>query len=167
MLTSFWLHVDIGEPSECWNWLGGKRLGYGLFNHKRKSYGAHRFAWLLVYGRWPKEQIDHLCKNRGCVNPLHLEDVSARVNTLRSDGLAALNLRKIACPRGHAYNGNNTYVTKRGQRMCRVCHRDREVIRRSLYFNHHEFNSARQGDGLGVGNLRPLPAGKSSRGQTR
>jgi len=72
--------------------------------------------------------IDHLCRNRACVKPAHLEAVSQRVNTLRSPiAVAAINARKTHCKRGHAFDDLNTRVSigPNGQRRrdCRACHR--------------------------------------------
>lgn len=66
--------------------------------------------------------IDHLCRNRGCVNPDHLEAVTQRENILRGEGLAAANARKTHCPKGHPYSGENLYVVpSSGRRQCRIC----------------------------------------------
>jgi hypothetical protein len=87
---------------------------------------AHRVAYVLSVGPIPKGlTIDHLCRNRGCVNPTHLEAVTQRENTLRSPiALAALNAAKTHCPKGHPYSGANVELRGRS-RGCRSCHQER------------------------------------------
>jgi hypothetical protein len=91
---------------------------------------AHRFAYESVHGPiTPGLVIDHLCRVRLCVNPAHLEPVTPGENSRR--GYAwLLNRRnhqtvKTHCPAGHAYRGANLYVSPRGDRRCRTCHRER------------------------------------------
>lgn len=67
--------------------------------------------------------IDHLCRNRSCVNPKHLEEVTIKENILRGKGIAANNNRKTHCKEGHEFNNKNTYITFKNQRSCRVCHK--------------------------------------------
>jgi late competence protein required for DNA uptake (superfamily II DNA/RNA helicase) len=67
-------------------------------------------------------QIDHLCRNRRCVNPDHLEVVTAQMNTLRGETLAAANAAKTQCDHGHEFTEENTYAY-RGHRHCRECRR--------------------------------------------
>ncbi|MGZ6854085.1 MAG: HNH endonuclease [Mycobacteriaceae bacterium] len=79
-------------------------------------------------------ELDHLCRNRRCVNPDHLEPVSHRENCHRAElGVAAADIMRSRthCPRGHKYDQSNTYRTPKGYRVCRTCHRDRERSRRS------------------------------------
>lgn len=77
---------------------------------------AHRIAWELTNGEIPKGlQIDHLCMNKPCVNPEHMELVTNRENKLRW----AAQLTK--CPKGHPYSGNNLRVDKIGTKRCRIC----------------------------------------------
>jgi hypothetical protein len=66
---------------------------------------------------------DHLCKTPRCINPDHLEVVSRRINTLRSDNPAAQNARKTHCLRGHELAGSNLYVTPDERRQCKTCRR--------------------------------------------
>src|SRR6185369_13442505 len=80
----FWSKVDAS--GDCWIWRGtddGK--GYGVMHLGRTTTTAHRFAYTLLVGPIPPGlQIDHLCRNRACVNPDHMEPVTQRVNSLRS-----------------------------------------------------------------------------------
>ena len=69
------------EVSGCWNWLRGKYdTGYGSINNVR----AHRLVYEVLSGPIPEGyQLDHLCQNRGCVNPSHLEPVLPKENKQR------------------------------------------------------------------------------------
>jgi hypothetical protein len=134
--TRFWSKVVIGGEDECWQWLAATRRGYGLFGiswRPTRQALAHRFAYEFLVGPIPEGMtLDHLCRNRGCVNPAHLEPVTGRENTLRGNGPAGVNARKTYCERGHAYDDENTYWVKtptgRG-RKCRICERARRRVR--------------------------------------
>jgi hypothetical protein len=89
---------------------------------------AHRFAWELLRGAIPDGlTLDHLCRNRRCVNPDHLEPVTAVENTMRGQAPHAINARKTHCLRGHAFDEENTYVRSDGARICRACVRARNT----------------------------------------
>lgn len=94
-------------------------------NGKAKTLRAHRIAYALHYQKEPSNALDHLCRNRACCNPSHLEDVSSRVNTLRGIGHTAINARKTRCPRGHELSGHNLVIVNAPNRLpyrvCRTC----------------------------------------------
>lgn len=123
-------------PNGCIEWTAGTNgVGYGLFHRyvlggDAKVY-AHRWAYEQRYGPIPTGlHLDHLCRNTLCVNPEHLEPVSAAVNVLRGVSSPANNARKVACHRGHPLSGENLYITpSTGYRSCRECARQRERAR--------------------------------------
>lgn len=133
--SRFWRKVDVPfTPGSCWTWNAGTNGdGYGTFGltlapHTYKAVGAHRLVYEALVGPIPAGmEIDHLCRNRRCVRPDHLEAVSHRVNVLRSDGPAALAARRTACPRGHAYDR----IESGKYRRCGQCVRDRYHARRA------------------------------------
>lgn len=135
----FWYDVrSIGAGhDDCWEWSGFRHpRGYGRFMDKGKGYQAHRFAYEQVIGPIPEGlQLDHLCRNRACVNPAHLEPVDNQTNTLRGEGLTAENARKTECKRGHPLVPENVYVIpSTGSRVCRRCNTDRTIAWRKRRF---------------------------------
>jgi hypothetical protein len=112
---------------DCLVWLGPlDRDGYGTFYFRRKNRRAHRVAWYALGGPIPEGHvINHICRNRACVNPQHLDLVTVRDNALRdSTNRAYVNSRKTACPRGHPFDRTVVYK-ERTQRVCSICEREK------------------------------------------
>jgi hypothetical protein len=120
------------------------RSGYGQFKLHGRQLAAHRMAYELRIGRIPEGLvIDHLCRVRHCVAPLHLEAVTNAENIRRGEtGLrsGAYMRAKTHCPRGHAYDAANTYIRSDGSRICRTC-----KSRRSR--NYYERKTGRRASG--------------------
>lgn len=116
------------RPDGCWVWTACRVWnGYGQFRVAGKTVYAHRFAYELLVGPIPDGlELDHLCRNRACVNPSHLEVVDSRTNTLRGDGPAAQNARKTHCAHGHELTLENIWRSGRNSRLCRACSLDRQ-----------------------------------------
>jgi len=124
----FWSKVEYLGPDECWLWKAGKLgHGYGMVwnNQKNTNVAAHRTAYELMVGEIPDGlTIDHLCRNRACVNPNHMEAVSRGENVLRGVGPTAKNAQKDVCHRGHKFDGVHKEHGK-DYRYCRSCARDK------------------------------------------
>lgn len=137
-IAAFWDKVD--KSGECWVWTGGKTLkGYGQAylgptrNSPRKR--VHTVSWTLIRGPVPEGlTLDHLCRNKLCVNPDHLELVTAEENTRRANSFRVL---PDSCPKGHPFVEENTYHPVRKNkdgttyttRACKAC--QQEVSRRA------------------------------------
>lgn len=114
----------------CWNWSAGMiSAGYSAFGSRpgelpsREIY-AHRFAYRVLVGEIEKgKHLDHLCRNRACSNPMHLEVVSPRENLMRgAETVARLNSEKTHCLNGHALSGSNLrIIIRNGKYKIRVC----------------------------------------------
>lgn len=132
----FWKRVH--KTSGCWMWTGRTgRGGYGIFSASHeKAVLAHRRSFELVKGLIPEGlTLDHLCRNRLCVNPDHLEPVSLSENNRRSTSPSALNSRKNHCKHGHEFTPENTHICTNGGRLCKECSR---INRRKYRARHLE-----------------------------
>lgn len=121
----FWSKVD--KTFDCWNWTGSlQSSGYGCWTFNGKRVLAHRVAYERLVGPIPAGlQIDHLCRNKVCVNPDHLEPVTAAVNMSRTPQALATH-----CHKGHPLSGSNLGRTGKGSRRCMQCNRDTAAAHR-------------------------------------
>lgn len=124
MLADFMFFVSV-TPT-CWVWKGRiKDTGYGaLYRRRLFDDYAHRISYRLFVGEIPEGlTIDHLCRNRVCVNPEHLEAVTQRINNLRGTGVSARHAVATYCQRGHPKSEANTYYAPDGRGgCCRECY---------------------------------------------
>ena len=130
-MERFWAKVNKEGPipenrpdlGPCWDWLGATIIGYGVFGRGPQKL-VHRLSYEIFVGPIPYGlQIDHLCRNRSCLNPDHLEAVTGTENQYRSMSPTGLNARKTHCKRGHPFDERNTRIGKDGSRNCRTCAR--------------------------------------------
>jgi hypothetical protein len=140
----FWMKVNKDGPIDtvhggcCWIWLaarkGRKGEDYGAFWVGGRGVFAHRWSYIEAHGEPPAgTEIDHLCRNRFCVNPEHLEAVSHSVNVLRGNGPTAAHARQTHCKHGHPLSGDNVRLRRMppGGRTCVTC--DRAKAQRRYY----------------------------------
>ena len=144
VIKRFWDKVDIKGKDECWEWKASDNgTGYGKFYLKgwqnSEFIYAHRVSYILYYGKIPKNyEIDHLCRNRICVNPQHLEAVLGKINILRGISCSAQNARKTHCIKGHLLSDENLYHLGEGEkRICKICRKENyeksNKIRKKIY----------------------------------
>lgn len=123
---------ETGYATPCLTWTAFKQSnGYGKFGLDGKSQYAHRVAYTALVAPIPDGlMIDHLCRNRACVNVEHMEAVTNQINILRGETIMATNAAKTHCPQGHEYTEGNTYISpSSGGRTCRTCMREGRVKR--------------------------------------
>lgn len=127
---------------DCWIWTGAKdKAGYGRISLGHANCKlAHRIAFIALAGPIPDGlDLHHCCENPTCINPAHCKPVTrkfhAQLSNTRQDFVDRFAAQwnrersKTHCPKGHAYDLFNTYFSKNGERSCRKCHSEREILR--------------------------------------
>lgn len=128
-LTERFVDGIILEASGCWGHKNKLQpTGYLLASIAGRHVWAHRATYEAFVGPIPPGlQIDHLCRNRACLNPAHMEAVTQHENWIRGMSPFAVHARKTACIHGHAFDEANTHITPAGRRCCRRCRADRHL----------------------------------------
>lgn len=141
-MARFWSKIDRTSDAGCWLWQASVRPdGYGQLWHRdaQRPIVAHRWAYLALVGPIPEGlELDHLCRNRTCVNPAHLEPVTTRENLRRGVGFGGTNARKTHCYRGHPLDGENVVMTWAGDHWTRTCIECRRQRQREYFANNPE-----------------------------
>lgn len=129
LLKRFFSKIKVEPATGCWLWQAAiDSRGYGRFALPGiRSGSSHRAAWLMLIGPIPYgTELDHLCRNRHCAAPHHLEAVTHQVNVLRGISPAAFHAQKTHCKHGHSLTPDNVYINhkKDGKvsRSCKQCH---------------------------------------------
>ena len=128
--------IELDERG-CWVWTAYVNPdGYAVLSpDPGHSQLAHRFSYVWHVGPvQPGMELDHVCRNRACVNPDHLEQVTHRENMKRS--ITRWRHQQVAqCPQGHDYSPQNTGISIQAgghpNRYCKACRRDRSRARRA------------------------------------
>lgn len=125
------------DDSGCWTWTGATtrngygKIGCGSTGQDPMRY-VHRLSYELNIGPIPAGLvIDHLCRNRLCVNPAHLEAVTIGENVLRGEGITATHARRTSCQRGHPFSGDNLKIEGDGGRRCLACQKANRLAKRA------------------------------------
>jgi len=128
----FWAKVDKNGPvpahrpdlGPCWVWTGARSRGYGILRLNYKNIRAHIMSFTWEYGETPEgQELDHLCRNRACVRPTHLEAVDHWTNVARGISPHGVNAAKDRCRNGHLFTAENTRINNQGARVCIECAR--------------------------------------------
>lgn len=140
-LDRFTAKIEV-NASGCWIWLGcvDKESGYGRFNGgDGKTYWAHRWSYENIGKHESVPLLHHRCHVRRCVNHEHLEPTTPKEHP---DARPMLNSLKQACPFGHRYTRENTFICKNGSRACRACQANR--AHKYYWSNREEINRKRK-----------------------
>lgn len=115
-------YISIDPITNCWNWTRQLHQGYGRVYFRGRPWSVHRVLYLWKFHELPEYNfsgefvLDHLCDNRSCCNPDHLQITSNKNNVLKGSGITAKNARKKLCKRGHEFS-----LRKSGGRKCLTC----------------------------------------------
>ena len=134
-IQRFKAKYSVNQATGCWDWSASKNLGYGqmginLGDGKYRPLFAHRISYEIHKGDIPENLvIDHICRNRGCVNPDHLRLLTRGENVMCGDTITARKSNSALCPNGHVYEEESIYRYK-GWRICKICRRKNDAKRK-------------------------------------
>lgn len=134
-LARFWSNVEVVELKKCWEWRRRTDSGgYGAMSIAGKSIRAHVISYKFFNQDYnPLLVIDHKCRNRKCVNPKHLRQVTRRINSIENSiSITVTNSQKKECKNGHEFSEENTKLRKYKEtfhRTCIACSRNRDRSR--------------------------------------
>ena len=135
ILRRVFAKIQINRTTGCWNWTGALDPHYGLVSYHYRHEKAHRFMYAWLVEPLPRGEagrgatpltVDHLCRNRACCNPAHLEAVSQRENVLRGESVVAEGARQTVCRRGHPFR---PIPRNPAHRYCPTCDSERKKAR--------------------------------------
>lgn len=131
----FWRHVEVGAPTECWEWTGSRlKFGHGAWDGPLGKTTAHRYAWMLTQGEIPNGTVvRHACDNPPCCNPAHLEIGTQRDNVEDMIRRGRASFTETACRAGHPRTPDNVLTKADGTRRCKACDRGAQSARRAAY----------------------------------
>lgn len=118
-----WERIEVDAATGCWTWVGTLNSnGYGRVQFRGRVMAAHRAMWIRERGEIPPGlDLDHLCRNRRCTNPDHLEPVTREVNLRRGTNTRATDTH---CANGHLWADDNERRHQTdGSRVCATCMR--------------------------------------------
>lgn len=139
-MERFFSKIEVSRNTKCWSWTDHLEYGYGVFSVRGTIFRAHRFAYLIFNGQIPKNLIiDHLCRNRKCVNPDHLEAVTNKINLERGIPSYTTRNKRTHCKKGHPISGRNALArSDGGSTRCRLCTRNRYKMQYRIKKELHE-----------------------------
>jgi len=115
------IEYDVA-PYGCWEWNGHLKNGYGVKMIEGYPRGVHNIMYQVYVGPVKEDYVvHHLCENRRCCNPKHLDQVSKYNNWFLGKSTGALAIREGKCKRGHTFTSENTYINPSGKRVCKKC----------------------------------------------
>ena len=120
-IQRFQKFIELDMLTGCWIWKGCLRNGYGTVKQNGKMQLAHRISFVHWNGEIKQGlEIDHLCRNKICCNPSHLEAVT-HLENLKRGNIGLFNKNKTHCIYGHEFTKENTIIKQDGRRNCRTC----------------------------------------------
>lgn len=130
LLDHLWARTEVDMSTGCWIWQGRPQgSGYGQVSIAGRLFIVHRVGKQLLHGFDESLTLDHLCRNRVCWNPDHLEPVTLKVNILRGTSPAAVHAVQTHCIHGHEFSTENTALFTKSNggvmRMCKSCRNKR------------------------------------------